>query len=96
METGKGATTIYVDNKAAIDLSKNRSSHDSTKHIEARFYYIRDLIEDGSISVQHVPTTDNPSDILTKALPRDTFVKHRQTLGITAPQDIESSGSVKM
>ena len=33
---------LYVDNKSAIALSKNPSQHGRSKHIETKFYFIRD------------------------------------------------------
>ena len=79
-----GPTIIHVDNRSAIDLAKNNSSHDATKHIDARYFYVRDLIKAKQVSILHIAGIDNPADIFTKALPFDSFSKHRSTLGISA------------
>jgi hypothetical protein len=79
-------TLISIDNRSTLDLVHNATTHDSTKHIEARYFYIRDLLKAKSIRVEHVPGIDNPSDILTKPLPREVFIKHRTTLRIEQPQ----------
>lgn len=78
-------TVLNVDNQAAIDISKNRTCHDSVKHIHAKYLHIRDLIGDKQISVAHIPGSDNPADIFTKPLPRDTFLRHATALGVSAP-----------
>lgn len=78
-------TSIFVDNKAAVDLSKNRTSHDSTKHIHSRYLYVRELIQNKVVSVTHIPGSENPADIFTKPLAKEVFRKHRSFLGISEP-----------
>jgi len=65
---------IYVDNQAAIQLSKNPVFHKQSKHIDVRMHMIRDCIELDAIMVEKVHTDDNIADGLTKALPRDKFM----------------------
>ena len=36
---------VYFDNSSAIDIFKNPVQHSKTKHIEIRYYFIRDLVE---------------------------------------------------
>ncbi|KAL0334641.1 UNVERIFIED_CONTAM: Retrovirus-related Pol polyprotein from transposon TNT 1-94 [Sesamum radiatum] len=43
------ATKIMVDNKSAIALAKNPVFHDRSKHIDARFHFIRDCIANKEI-----------------------------------------------
>ncbi len=38
---------MYVDNQAAILISKNDVYHDRTKHIDIRYHYIRDAVKSG-------------------------------------------------
>lgn len=73
--TGKqsGATTIFIDNKSAIQLCKNPVFHDRSKHIEVRFHYIRECIEAGKINVEHISIGEQLADILTKPLARVRF-----------------------
>ena len=37
---------VYFDNSSAIDIFKNPIQHSKTKHIEIRYHFIRDLVED--------------------------------------------------
>lgn len=78
-------TPVAVDNQAAITLAKNKTSHDSTKHIHFRFHYIRSLITSKELSVTYLDTNLNHADILTKALPRDQFHYHLDGLGVEQP-----------
>nr|GFB54566.1 serine decarboxylase [Tanacetum cinerariifolium] len=45
--------------------------HKRTKHIDVRYHWIRDVIEDGNFELNKVHTDDNASDMLTKAVARE-------------------------
>ena len=61
---------LYVDNKSMIALCKNPVHHDRSKHIDIRYHYIRDCVEEGKIEVNYICTDDQLVDILTKSLGR--------------------------
>ena len=46
--------TIYCDNTSAINISKNPIQHSGTKHIEIRHHFIRELVEDGSLTLEFI------------------------------------------
>jgi hypothetical protein len=77
-----GATTIFIDNKSAIQLCKNPVFHDRSKHIEVRYHYIRHCIDDGKINVEHISTSEQLADILTKPLARVRFQELRTRIGM--------------
>jgi hypothetical protein len=66
---------ILVDNKGAMALSKNPVNHGRTKHIDIRFYFLREHITAGTIDVTYVHTDENVADIFTKAVPVPIFRK---------------------
>eukprot|EP00253_Pinus_taeda_P016301 PITA_16301 len=45
----ENGTTIYCDNSSAITLSKNSVFHKRTKHIDTKFHFIRELVNNGEI-----------------------------------------------
>eukprot|EP00253_Pinus_taeda_P008886 PITA_08886 len=49
-------TVIFCDNSSAIALSKNSVFHKRTKHLDTRFHYIRELVNNGEIILQHCRT----------------------------------------
>lgn len=65
--------TIFCDNQSAIHLAKHQGYHERTKHIDVKLYFVRDLVEKGSIEVKKIATEVNPADCLTKALPTSKF-----------------------
>jgi hypothetical protein len=68
---------IRGDNRGAIALTKNTKDHGKVKHIDIRHHYIRELLQSGAITIEHVSSSDNLADIFTKPLPRD---QHHQLL----------------
>ncbi|KAJ9560716.1 hypothetical protein OSB04_005876 [Centaurea solstitialis] len=59
---------VLCDNQSAIHLAKNTMFHKRTKHIDVRYHWIRDALEDKMFELEKVHTDDNGSDMLTKAL----------------------------
>jgi Reverse transcriptase (RNA-dependent DNA polymerase) len=65
--------TVYVDNQAAIRISKNDVYHDRTKHIDIRYHFVRQAVKDNLYKIEWVPTADQLADGFTKALAAPTF-----------------------
>ena len=74
--------TLFCDNLSAINISKNPIQHSRTKHIDIRHHFIRDLVEDKVITLEHVATDLQLADIFTKALDATQFENLRSKLGI--------------
>ena len=50
--------TIYCDNTSAINISKNPVQHSRTKNIEIRHHFIRELVEDGTLTLEFIHIDD--------------------------------------
>ena len=74
--------TLYYDNLSAINIFKNPIQHSRTKHIEIRHHFIRDLVEEKVVTLEHVDTEQQLVDVFTKALDAKQFEKLRGKLGI--------------
>ena len=61
-------TTLFGDNQSAIALVHRGQYHARTKHIDIQYYFIRYIIEAGSIKLIYCPTDDQTANTLTKAL----------------------------
>nr|GEZ85051.1 ribonuclease H-like domain, reverse transcriptase, RNA-dependent DNA polymerase [Tanacetum cinerariifolium] len=55
---------------ASIALVRNPVFHGRSMHIDIRYHFIRECVENGHINVEHVSGELQREDILTKALPR--------------------------
>lgn len=78
----KGPIRIMCDNKSAVDLIKNPVYHQRSKHIDVRYYFVRERQEAGDIDVQQISTYDQLADPLTKPLPNPRFSSLRLSMGI--------------
>lgn len=63
-------STLLIDNQSAISVAKNPNRHGHMKHLDLRYYWLRDEVEGGSIAPLYVPTGENAADLLTKPLER--------------------------
>jgi hypothetical protein len=59
---------IRVDNTSAIKTTKNASVSDSMKHVQVRYYWIRERVHRGDINLTYVRTEENNADMFTKPL----------------------------
>ena len=51
-ERQEDGTTIYCDNISSIALSKNPVFHGRSKHIEIRYHFIKELVENADIKTE--------------------------------------------
>ena len=61
---------LGCDSQSAVHSAKNAMFHARTKHIDVRYHFIRQILEDGLVTLTKVRTQYNPADILTKSLPK--------------------------
>jgi hypothetical protein len=73
---------ISTDNIATQFVAMNRIFNNRTRHIDIRYMFIRDQVEHKTLTIDRVDTTENTSDIFTKALSYDVFIVHRLGLGV--------------
>ena len=69
MLPGKGLPCfpIFEDNQGAVQLTQNPVSNSNSKDIDVLRRFFRELVHQGDISVNHVPSEYWHADILTKA-----------------------------
>ncbi|GJU63843.1 putative ribonuclease H-like domain-containing protein [Tanacetum coccineum] len=64
---------LYCDNKSAIALCCNNVQHSRAKHIDIRYHFIKEQVENGIVELYFVRTEYQLADIFTKPLPRERF-----------------------
>ncbi|KAF6767306.1 Zinc finger, CCHC-type, partial [Kalmanozyma brasiliensis GHG001] len=79
------SSPLLVDNTAAAQLAKDPKFHNRTKHIDVKYHFIREAVEQGMVDVQVISTHDQLADIMTKPLQRVKVVENREGLRIIAP-----------
>jgi hypothetical protein len=81
---------VYQDNISAILLETNgkASSTKRTKHIKVKYFYVKDKIDKGEITLEHCPTDQMWTDINTKPKQGAVYREFRgQVMGIPADYD---------
>jgi hypothetical protein len=86
---------LYIDNNAALKLTKNRGFHIRAKHIDVKRKLIRETVEKGLFDTQRVNTKDKLADVFTKALPRSTLEDLVERLNLHSGGGVESAITIK-
>lgn len=76
------SSRLYCDSQSAIHLAKNSAFHSKTKHIQLRYHFIRSVLEDGQLKLEKIHTSQNPADMLTKAVTREKLSTCSVSVGI--------------
>ena len=71
---------FFTDADVVVKMLERGYPSTRTKHLIIPYYTVQEQVASGDISVTHIPGVDNPSDICTKALHRDTHEKHTAAL----------------
>nr|GFB44699.1 ribonuclease H-like domain-containing protein [Tanacetum cinerariifolium] len=64
---------LYCDNKSAITLCCKNVQHSRSKHIDVRYHFIKDQVENRVVELYFVRTEYQLADIFTKASPQERF-----------------------
>ena len=59
---------VYTDSQSAIELAKNPTYHARTKHVDIRYYFVREKVENKEIEFVYQPTATLLADNFTKAV----------------------------
>jgi hypothetical protein len=84
---GPITVTIKGDNRGALALAKNPEFHARTKHIDIRYHFVRQKVEEGLVELEWTGTAANIADGMTKPLGRAAFDKFRGEIGMRVISD---------
>jgi hypothetical protein len=75
-------STLYQDNTSAMKIENNGqlSMSKKTKHMEIRYFYVKDRVNGSDIKIKYCPTEKMIADFLTKPLQGELFRKFRAVL----------------
>ena len=92
-------SVLYQDNESAILMAKNgrASSSKRTKHINVRYFFIKDRVDSGEVTVEHCSTHDMLADYFTKPLQGVKFREFRnRIMGMPQDKDVRPRDPVKI
>ena len=72
---------VFCDNTSAIDLSKNLVQHSKSKHIEIRYDFIRDMVEEKVAWLEFINTKNQKANIFAKPFDGPQFESLCKTIG---------------
>jgi hypothetical protein len=84
---------VHIDNVGAIFVAENASATKHTRHIDARYHFVREFIIDGHIKIIFVMSKNNIADMFTKNVTSeileehiDNFLIHREIIKLTSAE----------
>ncbi|GJU52109.1 retrovirus-related pol polyprotein from transposon TNT 1-94 [Tanacetum coccineum] len=83
---------LYCDNKSAIFLCCNNVQHSRSKHIDVRYHFIKEQVENKVVELYFVRIKYQLADIFTKSLPRErlNFLIEKLGMRSMSPETLRS------
>ncbi|SOV06685.1 uncharacterized protein UDID_17577 [Ustilago sp. UG-2017a] len=88
-----GTPTVYSDNTGCIQVSKDPAQHWKLKHIDTKYHFVRNNVQEGRVQIKYVDTTRNLADVLTKPIGRQAMQQARSGLHLQIPAAVYEMGS---
>lgn len=73
---------LIIDNKYTISLAKNLVLHGRKKHIDTKYHFMRNQVQNEVLEVVHVNTQKQLVDVLNKANTIEHFINLRNEIGV--------------
>jgi hypothetical protein len=89
METIKLPLKIYCDNNSVVLYFNNNKSTSKSKFIDIKFLTVKERVQEGLISIEHIGTDSMIADPLTKGLIPKVFHEHVARMGLVSAEDVQ-------
>eukprot|EP00121_Abeoforma_whisleri_P006484 Awhi_evm1s5900 len=76
----KGSVIVNIDNQPAKHVALGHNGSKLARHIDIRYHYVKEILEDKSINLEYCDTDKMIADIFTKPLGKNKFEKFRERL----------------
>lgn len=73
---------LFEDNQSCIRIAEEPRDHRRMKHVDIRYNFMREKLQEGIFKILYVPTNEQTADIFTKPLPKGSFTFLRTKLGL--------------
>ncbi len=73
---------IQSDSSMANSLTDRLGAGQRTKHIDTRYFWIQERVQDGDLSIKKVPTAKNCTDVGTKPVSASVLQQHGKFPGL--------------
>ena len=76
-----GPVTVYQDNMSCMALiDRGRSGAERTRHIAIKYFWVKERVQSGEVTIVHMGTKDLYANVLTKPLQGSQFIHERECL----------------
>ena len=88
-------TVLFQDNESTMSLiNHGRARSESTRHIDIKYFYVKDHVDRGKMVVQQKPTEQMIADFFTKPLAGERFIMLRNIImGQDTDEDVFVMGT---
>ena len=73
---------LYCNNNLTVQYAHNNKSSGAAKHIDIKYYVVKDKVRDHVISLEHISIEKMLADPLTKGLSSNVFREHLADMGL--------------
>ena len=73
---------LYCDNEPVVFYAHNNKSSGAAKHIDIKFYVVKEQVQDQTICLEYISTKKMLADPLRKGLPPNVFREHLVGMGL--------------
>lgn len=67
---------VRIDNVGAMFMTENATTQNRTRHVDIRYHFVREFVEEGFIKIIFVRSKENDADIFTKNVTGELYDKH--------------------
>jgi uncharacterized protein YllA (UPF0747 family) len=67
---------VKTENVGAMFMAQNSSSGVRTRHVNTRYHFVRENLDDGIIKIEFINSVENQPDIFTKNVTPEIYERH--------------------
>ena len=79
---------IYYENQSAVMFANNNRSLTKSKHIDIKYLVVKERVQNGQLSIEHIGSNSMLADPLTKGVPDSVFHQHITYMGLKSCDDM--------
>ena len=87
---------LFYGNKTTISVTKNLVQPDKIEHLKIRQHFIKERLDNGSICISYIPSSQLVANVLTKGLLRRSFDSCASKLSLIDIYVTNSRGVLKL